>query len=152
MADEVESHGATSSPANSNPDQPNGETGQDEGSVTRHQCFLCSRTYERADHLSRHLKSHENERSYRCTECGKGFNRADLLNRHRAAHAKSASEVLRKRTGRACAACIKAKTKCDEVSTLERELHRPKSDSRVGWLLLLRSFPRDLCQILGPTV
>lgn len=42
----------------------------------RHQCYLCSRTYERADHLTRHLKSHDNERTYRCPECGKGFNRA----------------------------------------------------------------------------
>ena len=44
--------------------------------VARHKCFLCSRTYERQDHLSRHLKSHENERSHRCPDCGKGFNRA----------------------------------------------------------------------------
>jgi len=45
----------------------------------RHRCYLCSRTYERADHLSRHLRSHENERTYRCPDCGKGFNRAWVL-------------------------------------------------------------------------
>lgn len=73
---------------------------------TRHKCYLCSRTYERHDHLSRHLKSHDNERNYKCSDCGKGFNRADLLNRHRAAHAKtSTDEVFRKRTPRACEAC-----------------------------------------------
>ncbi|KAK5113557.1 hypothetical protein LTR62_003426 [Meristemomyces frigidus] len=87
---------------------------------SRNQCYLCSRTYERPDHLSRHLKSHENERSYRCSECGKGFNRADLLNRHKAAHMKSVNDALRKRTGRACAACIKAKTKCDEDRPCKR--------------------------------
>ena len=55
---------------------------------TRYRCYLCSRIYERQDHLSRDLKSHDNERNYRCPDCGTGFNRADLLNRHRAAHSK----------------------------------------------------------------
>lgn len=88
------------------------EASQTSSGDTRHKCYLCSRTYERHDHLSRHLKSHDNERAYKCNECGKGFNRADLLNRHRAAHAKStAGDVFRKRTPRACEACIKAKTK-----------------------------------------
>lgn len=88
--------------------------------LLRHQCYLCSRTYERQDHLSRHLKSHENERSHRCPECRKGFNRADLLNRHRSAHVKNAGETFRRRTGRACAACIRAKTKCDEERPCKR--------------------------------
>lgn len=88
------------------------EAPQTSSGDTRHKCYLCSRTYERHDHLSRHLKSHDNERAYKCNECGKGFNRADLLNRHRAAHAKTtAGDVFRKRTPRACEACIKAKTK-----------------------------------------
>lgn len=94
---------------------------QSSPSESRHRCYLCSRTYERHDHLSRHLKSHDNERAYRCTECGKGFNRADLLNRHRAAHSKtSAGDVFRKRTPRACEACIKAKTKCDDDRPCKR--------------------------------
>ncbi|RMY45514.1 hypothetical protein D0865_09862 [Hortaea werneckii] len=95
--------------------------------AARHKCFLCSRTYERQDHLSRHLKSHENERSHRCPDCGKGFNRADLLNRHRAAHWKTDNEPLRKRTGRACEACIKAKTKCEE----QRPCARCKSRDQI---------------------
>ena len=59
-----------------------------------HRCFVCHRTYERADHLNRHLKSRkrrlqlflgnsdaysgtdDNERAYKCPDCGKGFNRA----------------------------------------------------------------------------
>ncbi|KAK5697728.1 hypothetical protein LTR17_023845 [Elasticomyces elasticus] len=89
-------------------------------SKSRHQCYLCSRTYERADHLTRHLKSHDNERTYRCPECGKGFNRADLLNRHHAAHSVKAGEASRKRTGRACAICIRAKTRCDETRPCKR--------------------------------
>ncbi|EMC99529.1 hypothetical protein BAUCODRAFT_340532 [Baudoinia panamericana UAMH 10762] len=94
--------------------------GESGAADARHQCYICSRTYERQDHLSRHLRSHENERSYRCPDCGKGFNRADLLNRHRAAHTKNAGEVLRRRTGRACLACIRAKTKCDEQRPCKR--------------------------------
>ncbi|KXL44605.1 hypothetical protein M433DRAFT_154938 [Acidomyces richmondensis BFW] len=86
----------------------------------RHQCYLCNRTYERQDHLSRHLKSHSDQRSYRCLECGKGFNRADLLNRHRAAHAKNTGDTLRRRTARACEPCIKAKTRCDEDRPCKR--------------------------------
>lgn len=82
----------------------------------------CDRTYERQDHLSRHIKSlHENERAYKCVTCGKGFNRADLLNRHRAAHSKHGiTETLRRRTGKACQCCIRAKTKCDEERPCKR--------------------------------
>lgn len=91
------------------------QTGPDEAVNTRHRCFSCDRTYERQDHLVRHLKSHDNARGHRCPDCGKGFNRADLLNRHRSNHAKNAGETFRRRTGRACEACIKAKAKCQDA-------------------------------------
>jgi uncharacterized Zn-finger protein len=51
-----------------------------------HVCQLCKRVYERADHLTRHLRSHENARQYQCSRCPKRFNRADLLTRHEATH------------------------------------------------------------------
>jgi len=51
-----------------------------------HVCHLCRRVYERADHLTRHLRSHENARQYQCSRCPKRFNRADLLTRHEATH------------------------------------------------------------------
>lgn len=41
-----------------------------------HVCHLCKRVYERADHLTRHLRSHENARQYQCSRCPKRFNRA----------------------------------------------------------------------------
>lgn len=41
-----------------------------------HVCPLCKRVYERADHLTRHLRSHENARPYQCSRCPKRFNRA----------------------------------------------------------------------------
>ncbi|KAK8207429.1 hypothetical protein IWZ01DRAFT_509914 [Phyllosticta capitalensis] len=40
-----------------------------------HFCPHCNRSYERADHLSRHVTSHQNSRIFKCSECSKGFNR-----------------------------------------------------------------------------
>lgn len=80
-----------------------------------HQCHVCSKTYERRDHLSRHLKSHQEQRSHLCPECGKGFHRGDLLTRHRSVHVKDVSaDGQRRRTSKACQSCITAKTKCNE--------------------------------------
>lgn len=53
-----------------------GETGPASSSSPTHICHICKRVYERADHLTRHLRSHENARSYQCTRCPKRFNRA----------------------------------------------------------------------------
>ncbi|EGP86300.1 uncharacterized protein MYCGRDRAFT_44386 [Zymoseptoria tritici IPO323] len=87
-----------------------------------HPCSVCQRTYERADHLIRHQKTHDNERAYKCTVCGKGFNRVDLLNRHRASHdsAEHGERSIRRRTERACQACIRSKTKCEEERPCQR--------------------------------
>ena len=41
-----------------------------------HVCHLCRRVYERADHLTRHMRSHENARQHQCSRCQKRFNRA----------------------------------------------------------------------------
>lgn len=85
-----------------------------------HRCHLCSRTYERADHLNRHLKSHENARPHKCSRCTKSFNRADLLNRHEASHDRHAHGDARPRIERgervatACQACVSSKSKCQD--------------------------------------
>ncbi|ESZ93895.1 hypothetical protein SBOR_5716 [Sclerotinia borealis F-4128] len=84
-----------------------------------HRCRICERTYERADHLTRHLRSHENSRSFRCQRCPKSFNRIDLLNRHVATHERNLGqnrpEIRRtERAGKACIACAIAKAKCEE--------------------------------------
>ncbi|CZR68099.1 uncharacterized protein PAC_17998 [Phialocephala subalpina] len=42
---------------------------------TRHQCPLCEKSYDRHDHLTRHLRSHDNARPFQCARCQKGFNR-----------------------------------------------------------------------------
>lgn len=112
-------------------------------STSSYICHICQRVYERADHLTRHLRSHENARPYQCTRCNKGFNRAyetfipkalfskrtgsanvnicdsDLLTRHSATHdrddGKSRPFIKRSdRATQACEACVTAKTKCDD--------------------------------------
>lgn len=92
------------------------------GSGSSHHCHLCGRVYERADHLNRHLKSHENARPHKCDRCPKSFNRADLLNRHQAGHDHNAG-IRTERTERvstACLACIGSKTKCQDEKPCAR--------------------------------
>ncbi|KAK7523665.1 hypothetical protein IWZ03DRAFT_8603 [Phyllosticta citriasiana] len=85
-----------------------------------HFCPYCNRSYERADHLSRHVTSHQNARVFKCSECSKGFNRRDILRRHEAAHERNEIEgkpESKRRVGRAtraCEACAQSKSKCDE--------------------------------------
>lgn len=108
------------------------------------QCQVCHRSYERADHLNRHLDSREhplrlinvsfnvefctdrNERSYRCGECPAAFNRRDLLLRHQATHAKNAADGLvgpnraAERATKACNSCVVSKVKCDNSRPCKR--------------------------------
>ncbi|OWO98568.1 hypothetical protein B2J93_2886 [Marssonina coronariae] len=95
-----------------------------------HQCRICHRVYERADHLNRHLKSHDNARPYQCHHCQKRFNRVDLLTRHVATHERLASQpgrtIIKRadRAGRACVACAAAKARCGDQKPCKRCLGR----------------------------
>lgn len=106
-----------SPPETAAPDNSN--TGPSSTSTSNHICHICKRVYERADHLTRHLRSHENARPYACTRCPKRFNRADLLTRHESTHdrddGKSRPSIKRSdRANQACEACATAKAKCDD--------------------------------------
>ena len=91
-----------------------------------HVCHICKRVYERADHLTRHLRSHENARHYQCSRCPKRFNRADLLTRHEATHDRDAGAKTRpliRRSDRAAEACINcssSKAKCSDEKPCTR--------------------------------
>ncbi|KAE8405528.1 hypothetical protein BDV37DRAFT_293022, partial [Aspergillus pseudonomiae] len=43
----------------------------------------CNRVFSKAEHLTRHLRSHTKERPYRCSICGKLYSRSDVLRRHK---------------------------------------------------------------------
>ncbi|KIW99519.1 uncharacterized protein Z518_11258 [Rhinocladiella mackenziei CBS 650.93] len=46
-------------------------------------CRYCSKAFIRAEHLHRHLSSHENKKPHGCSACGSSFGRADVLQRHK---------------------------------------------------------------------
>ncbi|KAF4335844.1 transcription factor Pig1p [Fusarium beomiforme] len=91
-----------------------------------HVCHICRRVYERADHLTRHLRSHENARPYQCTRCPKRFNRADLLTRHETTHDRDGATKDRPfirrsdRAAEACLNCAASKAKCEDQKPCSR--------------------------------
>ncbi|KAL3457409.1 hypothetical protein BJX64DRAFT_19115 [Aspergillus heterothallicus] len=88
----------------------------------------CRKSYNRADHLIRHVRSHTREKPYVCQVCNKGFSRPDLLKRHAAGHShsqdgkrKRASTLSKNgRVSQACKACATSKLKCDEEKPCRR--------------------------------
>ncbi|KAF6843178.1 C6 transcription factor [Colletotrichum musicola] len=95
-------------------------------SSSTHVCHICKRVYERADHLTRHLRSHENARPYACSRCPKRFNRADLLTRHETTHDRDSTgkgrTFIRRsdRAAEACLNCAASKSKCEDVKPCSR--------------------------------
>ncbi|KAH9234959.1 hypothetical protein K456DRAFT_1891453 [Colletotrichum gloeosporioides 23] len=91
-----------------------------------HVCHICKRVYERADHLTRHLRSHENARPYQCSRCPKRFNRADLLTRHETTHDRDSTgkgrTFIRRsdRAAEACLNCAASKSKCEDAKPCSR--------------------------------
>ena len=103
-----------------------------------YQCSTCKKTYNRADHLIRHVRSHTHEKPYVCDICGRGFARPDLLKRHAFGHddeqkspTGAGSSKKRKianhfnpsqssRVTQACKACAASKLKCSEGKPCER--------------------------------
>ncbi|KAF4980354.1 hypothetical protein FZEAL_3615 [Fusarium zealandicum] len=95
-------------------------------SSASHVCHICRRVYERADHLTRHLRSHENARPYQCSRCPKRFNRADLLTRHETTHDRDGASKDRPfirrsdRAAEACLNCAASKAKCEDQKPCSR--------------------------------
>ncbi|GIJ91424.1 hypothetical protein Asppvi_010389 [Aspergillus pseudoviridinutans] len=52
----------------------------------KNQCSYCYRSFARSEHLSRHERSHRNERPYRCPSCSGTFTRKDVFKRHHTRH------------------------------------------------------------------
>ncbi|KAL4945242.1 hypothetical protein BDV06DRAFT_231411 [Aspergillus oleicola] len=88
----------------------------------------CRKSYNRADHLIRHVRSHTREKPYVCQVCKKGFSRPDLLKRHAAGHSHAQDSKRKRptsyskngRVSQACKACATSKLKCDEEKPCRR--------------------------------
>ncbi|KAK4941598.1 hypothetical protein LTR10_018475 [Elasticomyces elasticus] len=55
--------------------------------------MTCGRTFFKADHLERHIRSHTKERPFKCLKCGKRYGRHDTLLRHERDHPEDASNA-----------------------------------------------------------
>ncbi|KAI6273548.1 hypothetical protein MCOR14_006276 [Pyricularia oryzae] len=97
------------------------------------QCGICARSYSRADHLTRHIRSHTQHKPYTCQHCGKSFGRIDLLRRHVAAHnPENASgkggrggriargQHLERRVSQACRNCSQNHLRCSDSKPCSR--------------------------------
>ncbi|KAL6692408.1 fungal-specific transcription factor domain-containing protein [Trichoderma pleuroticola] len=57
----------------------------------RNLCVYCTRSFKRAEHLQRHIRTHTKDKPYIC-QCGTAFARRDLLTRHeRLSHGHNSS-------------------------------------------------------------
>ncbi|KAF7627549.1 putative C6 transcription factor RegA [Aspergillus flavus] len=98
-----------------------------------YQCGTCSQSFSRVDHLSRHVRSHTQEKPYKCPVCSKRFGRIDLLNRHSSLHNTDGDGPVSKkrrrngcnttmiaRASQACTACAEDHLRCDEEKPCKR--------------------------------
>ncbi|XP_037042798.1 zinc finger protein 300-like [Bradysia coprophila] len=56
-----------------------------------HICTECNKHFDRADHLTRHLRIHFGEKRFECAECGVDFSKQSLLTLHERIHFDSRS-------------------------------------------------------------
>ncbi|KAF9892486.1 hypothetical protein FE257_001595 [Aspergillus nanangensis] len=57
-----------------------------------HRCHACNKTFSKAEHLTRHIRSHTKEKPYECAVCGKLYSRSDVLRRHERSHQSPSAE------------------------------------------------------------
>ncbi|KAB8255737.1 hypothetical protein BDV32DRAFT_161621 [Aspergillus pseudonomiae] len=93
-----------------------------------YQCGTCSQSFTRVDHLSRHVRSHTQEKPYKCLVCSKRFGRM-----HSSLHNTDGDEPVSKkrrrngcnttmlaRASQACTACAEDHLRCDEEKPCKR--------------------------------
>lgn len=52
----------------------------------KHTCTVCSKQFNRPDHLRTHMLVHTGERPHKCNQCGKSFTRQHHLKYHTVTH------------------------------------------------------------------
>ncbi|KAK0194227.1 hypothetical protein F5146DRAFT_1119512, partial [Armillaria mellea] len=93
------------------------------------QCSLCSASFTRSTHLSRHLHTHTSERAHKCIACFAEFSRSDVLNRHTKTCKvinNQITETVRHSRQKSCQACAQAKAKCDLQEPCSKCISRGK--------------------------
>ncbi|KAI0894240.1 hypothetical protein F4806DRAFT_117161 [Annulohypoxylon nitens] len=89
-------------------------------------CTYCGRSFQRNEHLERHLVTHTNIKRFKCSICHISFSRGDVLQKHLAIHGDVDTDSppgvvrVRARTQTACRNCAKMKAKCDSNSPCNR--------------------------------
>lgn len=76
----------------------------------RFTCSECSKSFSRAEHLTRHQALHDGSQAFSCDRCDKQFPRKDALTRHVLTH--DGGPNLLEKKARACRACAKSKVRC----------------------------------------
>ncbi|KAH6999329.1 hypothetical protein EDB80DRAFT_724573 [Ilyonectria destructans] len=56
-------------------------------------CSYCQRSFARAEHLTRHERSHRNEKPFKCNHCESTFSRKDVIKRHHLRYHSALSRV-----------------------------------------------------------
>ncbi|CAG8015200.1 unnamed protein product [Penicillium nalgiovense] len=86
-------------------------------------CEHCGITFQRREHLNRHVRCHLQLRPFTCQNCGKSFSRQDTLKRHTVVHGQQ-HNALSKRGLKACSECTRSKQRCSGTVPCDRCNHR----------------------------
>ncbi|KAH8660049.1 hypothetical protein BX600DRAFT_53336 [Xylariales sp. PMI_506] len=82
-------------------------------------CSFCGSSFNRKEHLDRHLRRHSGSKPFKCKFCDRSFSRKDSLIRHASTHVgeagardSSQTPVPSQRRPQACLQCSKSKRRC----------------------------------------